>query len=114
MEVDGCASSFELYVLHFCPHELYNGAAVFAAALPALAEELAAAALSFLSNSALYGDPVNSVADSALRVRARTPEIVGRGAIFEISNRAVMTHIHKNILLRLPLPKSREVGPRYS
>ena len=33
----------------------------------------------------------------ALRVRARTPEIFGLCEIAEISNRAVITQIHKNI-----------------
>jgi len=97
VEVDGCASSFKLFVLRFCPRELFKEAIVFAAVLQALREERKAAALSFLSNSALYGYPVNSVADSALRVRARTPEIFGRGEIAEISNRAVTTQIHENI-----------------
>jgi hypothetical protein len=86
-----------MFVLRFCPRELFNGAAVFAAVLTALAEDFAAAVFCFLSKSALYGDPVNSVADSALRVRARTPEILGRGERTEISNRAVITHINKNI-----------------
>jgi len=45
--------------------------AVFAAALAALAAlaaELISAAFSFFCNTSLYGDPVNSVADSAVRV----------------------------------------------
>src|SRR5688572_26241658 len=60
VEVDGCAlSSSELRFFCLCPSELFEGAAVFATAL-------AAATCCFFSNSALYGDPVNSVADSAL------------------------------------------------
>lgn len=97
VEVDGCSSSFELFVLCFCPRDAFNGAAVFAAVFPALAEERSVAAVCFLSNSALYGDPVNSVADSALRVQARVPESFGRGEKAEISNRAVTTHIHKRL-----------------
>lgn len=72
-------------------------AALFAAALEAMAEERASATFNLSSNSFLYGDPVKSVADSALRVRERTPEIFGRGDIAKISLRAAIAHIHKTI-----------------
>jgi len=71
VEVDGCASSFELRFLCFCPSEFLMVVAIFAAAFAALAEEFAAADFSLFSNSTLYGDPVNKHS----MLRGKTPTI---------------------------------------
>jgi len=97
VDVEGCGSSFELRFLCFVDSRLLMRAALFAAALEAMAEERASATFNLSSNSFLYGDPVKSVADSALRVRERTPEIFGRGDIAKISLRAAIARIHKTI-----------------